>query len=113
MSMTVVVSGFSRNVLIGALVTIGTAGLLSQSSGPQPTPMPPPIAAPKDVRYPGTIRLNVDASDIERRILSVRETLPVRPGEPIVLFFPQWLPGSHSPTGRVDKLAGLTIRANG
>ena len=35
------------------------------------------------------------------------------PGEPIVLFFPQWLPGNHSPTGRVDKLAGLTIRANG
>ena len=75
--------------------------------------MPPPIVAPKDVRYPGTIRLNVDASDIERRILSVRETMPVRPGEPIVLFFPQWLPGNHSPTGRVDKLAGLTIRANG
>jgi predicted metalloprotease with PDZ domain len=55
----------------------------------------------------------VDASDIERRILSVHETLPVRPGGPVVLFFPQWLPGNHSPTGRVDKLAGLTIRANG
>jgi predicted metalloprotease with PDZ domain len=111
--MTIVVSGFTRTVVIGALLTVSTAGLLSQSSGPQPTPMPPPIVAPKDVRYPGTIRLTVDASDIERHMFSVRETLPVRPGDPIVLFFPQWLPGNHSPTGRVDKLAGLTIRANG
>ncbi len=30
-----------------------------------------------------------------------------------MLFYPQWLPGNHSPTGRIDKLAGLTIRANG
>src|SRR5207253_783555 len=42
-----------------------------------------------------------------------RETIPIRPGEHLVLLFPQWLPGNHSPTGRVDKLAGLTIRANG
>lgn len=107
-----VVSGFSRSLVIGAFLSLSAVGLLSQSSGPQPTPMPPPIAAPRDVPYPGTIRLAVDARDIERRILSVRETLPVRPGEPLVLLFPQWLPGSHSPTGRVDKVAGLTIRAN-
>jgi predicted metalloprotease with PDZ domain len=106
-------SPMSRIFLIGAVLTVSATGLLSQSSGPQPTPMPPPIVAPKDVRYPGTIRLAVDASDLERRLLSVHETLPVRPGEPIVLFFPQWLPGNHSPSGRVDKLAGLTIRANG
>jgi predicted metalloprotease with PDZ domain len=75
--------------------------------------MPPPIVAPKDVRFPGTIRLTVDARDIDRRMFSVHETIPVTGGEPLVLLFPEWLPGNHSPTGRVDKLAGLMIRANG
>src|SRR5262249_50306108 len=46
-------------------------------------------------------------------LFSVRETIPVRGGEPLVLLFPQWLPGNHSPTGRVDKVAGLMIRADG
>ena len=33
-----------------------------------------PISAPRDAPYPGgTIRLNVDATDIERRIFRVRE----------------------------------------
>jgi predicted metalloprotease with PDZ domain len=108
-----VVSAFRRTLLSGVLFMASAAAVLSQSSGPQPTPMPPPIAAPEDVRYPGTIRLSVDARDVQRRIFSVHETMPVTPGQPLVLLFPQWLPGSHSPTGRVDKLAGLTIRANG
>ena len=75
--------------------------------------MPAQIAAPKDTPYLGAIRLNVDATDIERHIFKVRETIPVRAGEPLVLLYPQWLPGNHSPSGRVDKLAGLMIYANG
>jgi predicted metalloprotease with PDZ domain len=85
----------------------------AQSAGPQPLPMPGPIAAPKDIPYPGTIGLDVDATDTARRIFSVRETIPVRGGEPLVLLFPQWLPGNHSPSGRVDKLAGFTIHVKG
>jgi len=84
-----------------------------RSAGPEPAPLPAPIAAPRDVPYPGTIRLNVDATDIERRIFRVRETVPVRGGDSLVLLYPQWLPGNHSPRGRVDWMAGLTIRANG
>jgi predicted metalloprotease with PDZ domain len=75
--------------------------------------MPAPIAAPRDTPYPAAIRLNVDATDVDRRIFRVRETIPVRAGEPLVLLYPQWLPGNHSPSGRVDKLAGLMIHANG
>jgi predicted metalloprotease with PDZ domain len=75
--------------------------------------MPTPIASPKDTSYPGTIRLSVDATDTERHIFNVRESIPARGGEPLVLLFPQWLPGNHSPGGRVDKLAGLKIHANG
>jgi predicted metalloprotease with PDZ domain len=75
--------------------------------------MPAPIAAPRDTPYPAAISLNVDATDVDRRIFRVRETIPVRAGEPLVLLYPQWLPGNHSPSGRVDKLAGLMIHANG
>src|SRR5260370_36360924 len=84
----------------------------AQSPGPQPLPMPTPIASPKDTPYPGTIRLSVDATDTERHIFNVRESIPARGGEPLVLLFPRWLPGNHSPGGRVDKLAGLKIHAN-
>ena len=75
--------------------------------------MPAPIEAPKDTRYPGTIRLSVDARDLDRHVFAVRETIPVRAGEQLVLLYPQWLPGNHAPRGRVDMLAGLMIRANG
>jgi predicted metalloprotease with PDZ domain len=74
--------------------------------------MPPQIEAPRDIPYPGTIRLDVDATDIDRRIFRVQETIPVRGGEPLTLLYPQWLPGNHSPSGRVDKLAGLVVKEN-
>ena len=67
---------------------------------------------PSDAPYPGTIALRVDATDLDRRIFRVRETLPVTPG-PLRLNYPQWLPGTHGPTGRIAELAGLTISAAG
>ena len=81
--------------------------------GPQLLPMPAPIAPAKDTPYSGTILLSVDATDTDRHIFNVREVIPVRGGDSIVLVYPQWLPGNHSPTGRIDKLGGLTIRSNG
>jgi len=36
-----------RTVVVGGLVALSAVGVLSQSSGPQPAPMPPPIAAPR------------------------------------------------------------------
>ena len=92
-------------------LALSSGAAFAQSAGPQPSPMPAQIAV-KDTPYAGAIRLTVDATDIERHIFSVRETIPVRAGEPIVLLYPQWLPGNHSPSGRVDKLAGLMIYAN-
>jgi predicted metalloprotease with PDZ domain len=65
---------------------------------------------PVDRDYPGTLRLRVDATDVERRILRVEETVPVRPGT-VTLLYPQWLPGNHSPRGAIEHLAGLTVRA--
>jgi predicted metalloprotease with PDZ domain len=94
-------------------LALGSGAALAQSAGPQPLPLPAQIASPKDAPYAGAIRLTVDATDIERNIFNVHESIPVRPGEPIVLLYPQWLPGTHSPSGSVDNLAGLMIYANG
>ena len=76
-------------------------------------PVQPSAAIVSDAPYPGVIRLEVDATDLSRRIYRVRETLPVVGPGPLTLLYPQWLPGNHAPTGQLEKLAGLLIRSNG
>ncbi len=80
---------------------------------PQPAAQTPAIAAPRDIPYPGVIRLAVDATDLAHAIFSVHETVPIQGPGPITLLYPKWLPGNHAPTGPIDKLAGLMITANG
>nr|WP_303705998.1 peptidase M61 [Brevundimonas naejangsanensis] len=72
-----------------------------------------PIPAAKDEAYPGVIKLHVDATDIERRLIQVRQTIPVSGPGPLVLFYPQWIPGNHGPVGPVANVGGLTFTANG
>ena len=55
---------------------------------------------------PGTIRLEVDATDLGQRVFKVRQTVPVRPGLQRV-HYPAWLPGNHAASGAIEKLAGL------
>jgi predicted metalloprotease with PDZ domain len=75
-------------------------------------PLPPPIAAPVDTPYPGTISLIVDASNVTARIFQVRETIPLK-GRELTLLYPEWLPGTHSPSNPIAEFAGLVITANG
>ncbi|MGH9584973.1 MAG: M61 family metallopeptidase [Bryobacteraceae bacterium] len=99
--------------LIFALFPIVSPFLCAQNiREPEPAPLPPPIAAPQDRPYPGTIRLLADITGVQRRIVNVRETIPVEPGE-LTLLYPEWIPGNHSPTGPISKIAGLFITANG
>jgi predicted metalloprotease with PDZ domain len=85
----------------------------AQTNGPSPFPMPAPIPAPQDKPYPGTIKLSVDATDTQRAIFRVHETIPVSGPGPFTLLYPKWLPGNHGPSGPIDKLAGIVIRAGG
>jgi predicted metalloprotease with PDZ domain len=62
---------------------------------------------------PGVIKLSVDATDLAHAIFTVHETVPVAGPGPIVLQYPKWLPGNHSPSGPIDKLAGLVVHAGG
>ena len=102
-----------KSVLLAASVLALSAGAALAQSQPQPAPMPPPIEAPRDVPFPGVIRLQVDATDLDRHIFTAHETIPVRGGQHLVLLYPKWLPGNHSPTGPIDKLGGLVIHAGG
>lgn len=69
-----------------------------------------PVAT--DTPFAGTLAIHVDATDLARRIIRVREEIPARPGR-LTLLYPQWLPGNHAPSGPLDKLAGITFTANG
>lgn len=71
------------------------------------------VQTPRDTPYPGTMTLNVDATDTEQGIFRVTQTIPVATTGRVTLNFPKWLPGNHAPRGQIEKLAGLTIRAGG
>lgn len=80
---------------------------------PQPSTPAPAIAAAQDIPYPGALALSVDATDLTRKIFDIRETIPVAKPGPFTLYYPQWVPGGHSPRNDLDKLAGLVITAGG
>ncbi|MBV9758497.1 MAG: hypothetical protein JO047_15725, partial [Alphaproteobacteria bacterium] len=96
--------------LAAAGAAVVASGLAVAQTPPTPLPLPPAIAAPRDVPFAGAIRLGVDASDVTRHIFRVTETIPVASG-PLTLLYPKWLPGTHSPGGRIDSVAGLIIKS--
>jgi predicted metalloprotease with PDZ domain len=83
-------------------------GALAHGQAPAAAAIPPAANTP----YPGTLVLQVDASDLDRRIFRVKEAIPVKPG-PLTLVYPRWLPGNHAPTGKIGQLAGLKIASGG
>ena len=60
----------------------------------------------------GPIALSVDLRDAPKKIVHATETIPVQAG-PMVLAFPEWIPGEHMPSGPIDNQAGFLISANG
>ena len=65
------------------------------------------VPAPRDVPYaPGTITIEVDATNLAQQVFKVKETIPVAPGE-LTLLYPDWIPGGHSPRGAIDHVAGI------
>ncbi len=100
-----------RHALLAATALFAAAPAFADTPQPQPLPFPPAIPAPQDVAYPGTIKLDVDATDTDRHILSVHETLPVQKSGDLILLYPAWIPGDHSPTGPLNDVASLVIKA--
>lgn len=84
-----------------------------QESRPQPLPRLERIPAPRDIAYPGTLTIDVDARDTARAIFRVRQTIPVPAAGRMTLFYPEWLPGNHAPRGPIASIAGLKVTGNG
>jgi predicted metalloprotease with PDZ domain len=94
---------------------IGAAAAATPDRLPQPLALPAAIAAPVDRPYPGVLHVSVDATDVQRRIVRIHETVPVVDGSDLVLLLPEWLPGTHAPRGRerINRIAGLRVVATG
>ena len=103
-----------KQILMTMAVYSGASLLVAAVASPGPSAIAPaaPVAAPRDRAYPGEIRLAVNATDIEQRIVHVHETL-TGIGADTVLLYPKWLPGTHAPEGPLDRLAGIKITASG
>jgi predicted metalloprotease with PDZ domain len=99
--------------LVTLAFLVSTASHAQLISNPTPIPVVDRVPIARDVPYPGTMILNVDATDIEQNILKVAQTIPVAKAGPMTLLFPKWLPGNHAPRGEIEKLAGLVIKAGG
>ncbi len=98
---------------IRAATSVAVIALARAASAQIAAPPTPAIEAPRDVPYPGVISLAVDATDLAHGIFAVRETIPLAGDGPVTLLYPKWIPGHHSPTGTIDKLAGLVVTADG
>jgi len=59
---------------------------------------------------PGVIRVEVDETRAPQRILHTHLVIPVQAG-PLVLYYPQWIPGEHMPDGPINNIAGLKFMA--
>ena len=76
------------------------------NSAPQPVPFVDTIPAARDVAYPGTIQLDIDATDTERGIFRVKETIPVAKSGPMALLYPKWTPAAIRRAARSKRSRG-------
>ncbi len=102
--------------LIAAAAVLMATPVLAQpvsNSQPQPAAAAPAIPAPRDVAYPGVLTLEIDATDLERRIFGIRQSIPVSKAGRLTLLYSEWIPGNHAPRGPIYNYSGLRFTAAG
>jgi len=60
----------------------------------------------------GPVSIQVDETRAPQKILHTHLEMPVQPG-PLVLYYPEWIPGEHMPDGPIINMAGLKLTAGG
>jgi predicted metalloprotease with PDZ domain len=95
----------AKRLLLGALPL---SALLFSLAAPAHADVPPP----KDIAYPGTIVLKVDATNLSQQLFRMKLSMPVKAG-PLTMLYPQWLPANHGPNNVLNQLAGLKFTGNG
>ena len=105
---------FASTAIVLALLA---SPAIAQNSKPQPVAVKDIVPAALDIPFPGVMTLEVDATDVDRAIFSMKQTVPVpedaRNNGRLTLLYPQWLPGNHAPRGEIEKLVGLKFSASG
>lgn len=96
----------SAAVLAAALFSVPVSAQVS-------APLPPPLPVSAQVDYPGTLKVYVDATDTQQRVMRVRQVIPVAKSGPFTLIMPRWLPGKHAPRPQADKIANVRFSAGG
>lgn len=103
-----------RAVLAALLLALAIpAPAQIENSRPAAIPIVDTIPDARDIPYPGTMTIHVDATDTERGIFRVEQTIPVAEAGRMTLLYPEWLQGNHAPRGPIASLAGLMIEGNG
>ncbi len=95
---------------IAALLLSSTA--IAQISAPTAVPIAQTVPDARDVAYPGTMTLDIDASDVTRGVYRVVQTVPVAAGtRDLILQLPRWLPGEHGSRGPLAELVNIHFYA--
>lgn len=82
-------------------------------TGPIASPPVSSIPIPVDHSFPGVIHLDVDATDTDRGVFRIKESIPVQSLGEAILFYPEWETTSHSATATAVELAGLRVEVDG
>jgi predicted metalloprotease with PDZ domain len=103
------------SILSAAALAFAAPALVAANSAPSAVPLSHTVPDAVDTPYPGgVLGLSIDATDVNRGVYRVTETIPVAQGtSELTLLFPQWLPGNHGPRGPLAELVAVTFEANG
>jgi predicted metalloprotease with PDZ domain len=66
------------------------------------------LATPSLLHAAEPIGLDVDASEVAKRVIHVRLTVPSE-ANALTLHYPRWIPGRHRPVGQVANVSGLRV----
>src|SRR5258707_11642073 len=70
------------------------------------------LVALPSLTFAQPIELNVDASEVGRKVIHVREVIPAAAGQ-LALHYPRWIPGRHRPVGQIANVTEFRARAGG
>ncbi len=96
-------------VCLSMLFCLRASAIAQTGHGPSASPRISTLPYPRDHTFAGEINLKVDATDTDRGIFRVAETIPVQSSGDIILLYPEWETTSHSATATAVELAGLHI----
>src|SRR5262245_10972708 len=85
---------YASSLLLAAALLAAPAMAQTARSAPMPIAAAPAVPAPRDIAYPGVITLNIDTTDLDRRIWRIKQTIPVSHSGDLTLLYSEWIMGN-------------------